>query len=166
MKTKLYLLLILSFLFVGQIFAQDFSKLDDIVMKDKSDYALYDGKVLECANYLMNLPEGNNTYRMECNRFLIRWMSGTPDYSFDLDDTITKISKSDSDLLMLYMAAMVKFTLENKDEASDKNAVKYNSIVTLLNYCENPDNNVKLSNELKKMIKAKTEGKLKEYLHL
>ena len=59
---------------------------------------------------------------------------------------------------------MTKYTLENKAFAKDAAVVKLNAITTLLKYCENKDNNLKMSKQLKKLAEAKEKGQLEQAL--
>jgi len=167
MKIKLILTFLTIFSLSHISYSQDYSNLKDIVLKDKTDYPKVEDKVLECAKYILNTPlDDKNLNRLNSLQFIMRWMEGTSDFTFNIDETIAKATKSDQLLLGVYMACMTKFVLENRDKAKDEKEVKFNSIVMLLNYCEVPSNNVDLNRELKKMIKAKKEDKLKEYLKL
>jgi hypothetical protein len=167
MKIKLILTFLTIFSLSYISYSQDYSNLKDIVLKDKTDYPIVEDKILECSKYILNTPmDDKNLNRLNALQFLMRWMDGTPDFTFNIDETIGKIIKSNQLLLGVHLACMTKFVLENRDKAKDEKEVKYNSIVMLLNYCELPGNNVNLNRELKKMIKAKKEDKLKEYLNL
>ena len=59
---------------------------------------------------------------------------------------------------------MCRFVLENKDKAKDNNEVKYNSVLMLIDYSQDTHNNVEISGELKNLIQAKDEHRLKEYI--
>ncbi len=167
MKIKLILSFLTIFSFSDISYSQDYSNLKDIVLKDKTDYPKVEDKVLECSKYILTTPmDDKNINRLNSLQFLMRWMDGTPDFTFNIDETIGKATKSNQLLLGVYLACMTKFVLENKDKAKDEKEVKYNSVVMLLNYCDAPAHNVDLNRELKKMIKAKKEDKLKEYLKL
>jgi hypothetical protein len=169
MKTKTLSIILLIFCFYFTINAQDYTKLEKIQLKDKSDYEKNESLVLECSNYILNSQfdvldkDLNHT---QSQLFIIKWMGGTPDYSFDIDERIGKATRSSSSLLGVYLAASVKYVLENKSKVSDKNEVKFNSILVFLNYCEDVSKNAKLNTELKKMIKAKHDNTLREYLKL
>lgn len=169
MKTKS---LIISLVLIGiltSLKAQDYTKLDQIKLSDKSDYQKNETLVLECANYILNSQfdllqkDLNHT---NAQLFIIKWMGGTPDYMFSIDENVGKATKSNANLLALYLAASVKYVLENKEMASNENEVKYNSILIFLNYCEDPTKNAKLNGEIKKMIKAKEENTLRDYLNI
>lgn len=99
-------------------------------------------------------------------QYLLKWMSGTIHYKFDIDETITKISKKSTELMGLYLAATSTYCLENKDEASNTKLVKLNTYKLIAEYCQKPESKVKVSGELKKMIEASQNGKLDGYLKL
>jgi hypothetical protein len=115
MKTKILLIYLLFISFCITINAQDFTKLDKIQLKDKSDYEKNESLVLECSNYLLNSQfdildkDLNHT---QSQLFIIKWMGGTPDYSFDIDERIGKATKSNSSLLGVYLAASVNIFLK------------------------------------------------------
>jgi hypothetical protein len=120
---------------------------------------------LQAATELLSLPlEKENPQRQAAFTFLMRWMTGTPHYSFEVDETATKISSANEDLLVVYLAAMTKYALENGGGAKDKKALKLNTVRQVLAYCK--AQSVKLSGELKKMDKAEEKGELETYLKL
>ena len=160
-------MLLVLFLTAFCTYAQDFSALQRVEYKEKSDYKVYQTQILECANYILSVPaEENNDNRQAALKSLVVWMTGTPDYKFIVDETAGRLMQKNDDVLGIYFAAMTKFVLEHSDKSSDLNEVKYNTVVTLLDYCENTSNKMKLTKELKKAIAAKKEGKLKEYLKI
>jgi len=54
----------------------------------------------------------------------------------------------------IYMAWLVKYSLENKSYAKNKVKVKFNSIKLNLKYCSQKDNNLKINDYLKNLDKA------------
>jgi len=161
---RLSFVILLTFISLG-LKSQDFSTLGTIQLKDKEDYAKAEEKVLECCDYILKTPlEKDNLNLLYANQFLIKWMSGTPDFGFDLDATTVNLTKSNSMLMGVYMACMAKYSLEHKETANNKNEVKLNSVGLFLNYCENPQNGIKIKGELKKAVDAQHNNKLKEYL--
>ena|ERR1035437_9697161 len=148
-------------------YSQDYSTLKDIPLTATDDFTKAETKVLECSKYMLMTPMDDNNLNVKYSvQFLLKWMTGTPDYSFNMDETTGEMTKSNPMLLGLYMACMTEYTLEHKDKAKDDNAVKYNSVWRFLNYCELASNNVKINSGLTKAIKAKKEDKLKEYLKI
>ena len=134
-------------------------------MEQKSDYAEADKVALTAANYILStLFQKNDLSRLRSLQFIIKWMSGSPDFNINIDASASKIAKGNDDLLGLYMVAMSKFALENRGEAADANKVKLSAIRTLLTYCENENNNMKMSKEMRKLSEANKNGKLEAAL--
>lgn len=160
MKTISFI--ILAF-FTTSSFAQSSPNYDDVKLTQASDYKIADSFALQASNFLFATPfDKNNIQRLKSLSFIIKWMSGTPDYSFTLDEVATKLTKGSDDLLGLYMAAMTKYSLENKESSKDQKLVKLNSLTILLNYCENANNNIKMTKQLKKLSEAKAKGQLEQ----
>lgn len=159
--------LLVTLLVTCSIYAQDFTSLANLNITTAEQCRTYDNKALEAANYILTTAiDGTNNNRFGAMSFLVKWMSSTPDYTFEIGGTVTKMGKKDDFLLAVYMAGMVKFCMENKDKAKDKKEVELAAMHTLAVYAANESNNVKLDKDLKKLIAADKEGKLKEYLKL
>lgn len=150
------------------LFAQDLPDFASINLEKSEDFnAAADNAALQASNYLLATPlEKDNINRLSCLQFIIKWMSGTPDYSFTLDEQATKFTKKNDDLLGLYMAAMTKYVLENKADAQDQNKIKLNAMKLIIAYAKDEKNKVKINTELKKAINADDNGKLAEYLKI
>jgi hypothetical protein len=165
MKARFFISVILCLGFVPTAISQDYSKLKEVELKQKEDYTKAEDKILECSKYVLTTPmEDDNTNRNNALQFLFRWMDGTPDYTFTLDETVGKIAQTSDALLGVYMACMCKYVLENKDKAKDEKEVKYNSVLMLIDYSSDPNNKVEITGELENLIKAKDEHRLKEYI--
>ena len=149
-------------------FAQIVPGLEDIILEKKEDFnSAADNAALHSANFLLSTPlEKNNIDRLKALRYVIKWMSGTPDYGFTLDEQATKFTKKNDDLLGLYMAAMTKYVLENKSDSKDQNKIKLNAVRLIINYAKVEGNKVKINSELKKAIEADENGRLSEYLKI
>jgi hypothetical protein len=162
MKALIVSLFILSFTYSN---AQTLPNFDLIKLEKTADYKPAEPFVLQTTNYLLSTPfKKENTDRNNSLRFISKWMNGTPDYSFTFGDVADKIGKDNYDLIGVYMAALGKYTLENKAAAKDTKVAKLNAITMLLNYCGNKDNNLKMSKQLKKLAEAKEKGQLDQAL--
>lgn len=145
--------------------AQDLPNFDEIKLEKDTDYVIAESAALKAANYLLHVPVNPyNFKRMRAQSFLKKWMDGTPDFTFEIDETATKIAEHDVNVLTLYMAAMAKYCLQNKSKADNRKAVKINAIKTVLGFCENPNNNIKVKGELKKLSAKHEKGELGKYL--
>lgn len=152
-------------LYLTSASAQTLPNLDEIKLNKPADYKAAEAIVNQAATYLVSNPFDNDDInRTKSLQFVIKWMSGTPDYSFTLDDVATKITKGNNDLLGLYMACMTKYSIENKVSSTDAARVKLNAIRMLLAYCENPVNNLKMNKPLKKLSEANKKGELEKEL--
>jgi hypothetical protein len=139
-KTGFLLLFMLSCLFTN---AQDFEAWNAIKFTDAADYKAHEGTIVEISNYILRTPHnGNDENQKIAFRTLITWMSGTPDYSFAVDQSIAELMKNNDDVLGV------------------------NAFITLLNYCESAENQMKQTKALKKAIAAKNDGTLEKYLNL
>ncbi|HSC52687.1 MAG TPA: hypothetical protein VLC98_03670 [Phnomibacter sp.] len=149
-------------------FAQTLPDFDAIKLETKEDYdSIANDAALQGSNYLLSTPlEANNINRLKSLQYVIRWMSGSPEYNFTLDEQAVKFAKKNDDLLGLYMAAMTKFVLENKADAKDQNKIKLNAVKIIIAYAKNENNKVKINSELRKVIEADEKGQLSEYLKI
>lgn len=161
MKPLFFLLLVLL---VKGSFAQlpDF---ENIKLDNKEECTAAEPSALQACNYILSAPyEKKDIVRLKALSFILKWMSATPDFSFTIDETATKSMKGNDDLLGLYLAAMAKYCLENREAAKDKNKVKLNAVTLVLNYCEDEKNNMKMPKALKKLSEAKAKGELEKSL--
>ncbi|HYX06906.1 MAG TPA: hypothetical protein VE912_09265 [Bacteroidales bacterium] len=166
MKRLNFIVFLAVFLFKALYsFSQDFSSLNSISLKTEIEYKEAEEQVIECAEYILNTPfDEENKNFAEAGRFLLRWMGGTPDYTFNIDEQAARLIKGNELFLSVYLAGMTKFALENPDNAGDHQKMKEYAVKSLLEYCEKPVNRIKPKGELKKLIKANQKGKLDEYL--
>ena len=145
--------------------AQTVPNFDLIKLEKPTDYKAAEPFVLQTSTYLLTTPyQSDNKDRMNSLNFISRWINGTTDHAFLFAGISDKIGKDNNDLVGLYMAAMVKYTLENKAAAKDPKLVELNAFTMLLNYCENKDNKIKMSKQLKKLSDAKAQGQLEQAL--
>jgi hypothetical protein len=149
-------------------FAQTIPDFDAIKLNKKEDFnATADDAALQASNFLLSTPlEKDNLDRLKSLQYIIKWMSGTPDYMFELDEQATKFAKKNEELLGLYMAAMTKYVLENKADSKDQSKIKLNAVKSIVAYAKDEKNKVKINGELKKAIEADANGQLSAYLKI
>jgi len=150
MRKSLFLFLLVCFCNVS--IAQFVYPYRDIKLEKPSDYKETESLALSAATFLITTPfievdEG----RAGALIFLNSWISGTKDYQFYLQGIVQDISV-DRNLLSLYIAAMAKYTLENKAEAVNPIKVEQQASKILLAYCDDPKNNFKLKKKLRKLL--------------
>lgn len=134
-------------------FAQRAADIPSLTFKSAEDYQKYESEVLKSANFILQTPVTEAALkRSKHTVFIMKWMEGTPDYTFNLGEDFMRLTKGNDELPSVYLSAMVKAALDNKvdDEAIDPIAKKL-----FLDYCANESNNVKYNRKVKKMIKAR-----------
>jgi len=162
MKRLIAPLLVLSFNFC---YSQALPDFDEIRLVSPDDFKAAEASVEQATGYLLSTPyEKNDINRLKSLQFIIKWMSGTPDYVFTLDVVADKIIKGNDDMLSLYMACMSKYCLENRALSKDAIKVRLGSIKLLLDYCENDLNKMKMTKQLKKLSEANKNGQLENEL--
>ena len=110
--------------------------------------------VLNCVEYLTsNSLDITNINRGHAETFLLRWMNGTPDYSFSMNQTVCKIMESNISLLSIYIAFFAKYVIENKNKLKNENEICNDVISSLLDYCKNCNINMILNGLLGDMLK-------------
>jgi hypothetical protein len=168
MKRNLVLLFSLAIFSIAQ--AQNLPTFSTVPLNTTKDFdSSANAVALQAANYILSvpLPTGNdNATRLTATRFMLEWMAGTPDFNFTVDSTISKIATENDDLVRIYLSALVKYTIENKQAAKKMNQQKLNAFKITIAYCKVANNNVQIIGELKKLIAADDAGKLAEYLKL
>lgn len=164
MRKTLLVLIFGMIAFTG--FSQSLPDFDAIPLEKKEDFnSTANDAALQAAKFLFSTPvEKDNLDRLRCTQYVIKWMSGSPDYHFVLDEKAVRFAKKNTDLLALYMAAMTKFVLENKSDAEDQDKIKLHAVKMIVDYAKDEKNNVKLNAELKKAIKADENGELAKYV--
>ncbi|MBL7800925.1 MAG: hypothetical protein JNL95_09405 [Chitinophagales bacterium] len=146
--------------------AQDLPNFRYIRIVEPSDFnESTDKAALQAADYILSIPPSpkNKTWA-SASDYLLNWMAGTPKYTFTLDETGTALIKKDANILLVYMATMVKTQLEDTATLKDAKQLKIKAIKRLIAYAQIPTNNIKISGELKKMIELNNKGELEEYL--
>lgn len=157
-----YLIILSAFLYTYS-FAQ--SAYTEVKLEEKSDYKSAEATVLKASTYLFTTRfDKDNLERLYAIQFIMKWMEGTPDYTFIIDEKFARAFVADADLLGLYVAAMTKYALENKEQAGDATTVSLNAIKIIIEYSSKPGNNLKQTGELKKMAAALKKGELEKYL--
>jgi len=163
MKSVYLLIMLLSFASVS--FSQNPEEWQALEFKTNEDYKAHEDKILECAKFVLSVPaEPTDPARQSALSAVAKWMSGTPDYDFIIDESIGKLMEKNEAVLSIYMAAMTKNVLEHKDAIPSAADMKLDAFEKLLIYSENANNKVPITKELKKAIAARKKGKLKEYL--
>ena len=150
MPKKIFFIL---FFFISTIAnAQLIYPYGDIKLEKPSDYKETEKLALSAAIFLISTPFAEvDVNRNAAFKFLNDWMTGTKDYQFYLQGKAAEIME-DRDLVKLFVAAMAKYTFENKAGAANPLVVDQNASKTVIAYCDNPKNNFKLKKKYRKIL--------------
>lgn len=149
-----------------QSYATDFSKLSTIELNTSEQYEAAQEQVLDCCYYLLSTPcDKKDKDRGFATQFIIRWIQGTPEYSFEIEETVAQMTGEKDELLSLYLTCYTKLTLESENPYEEKETIKKGAINAFLDYCGNSINKVRPTKEIKRMLEAREEGQLEAYIN-
>jgi len=152
---KNFLLLCLTLVSIS-LFSQDFSSLSNIELIKAEDYKPNESVVEECADYILSQPyKVNEQNKLYCIQFIIKWMEGTPDYSFSIGTDFVELCKDDTELSTVYLASLAKSGVDKNFEDKSSEALSSNAKELFLAYCAEPENKVKKNKAIKKALKGK-----------
>ena len=124
----------------------------DIKLEKPTDYSETEPLALSAAKFLLAAPfVESDVNRTNAIQFLSNWITGIKVYQFYLQGKVADIS-DDRNVLSLYIAAMVKYTLENKKEAVNPMTVEHNASKIVIAYCDDQKNNFKLRKKYRKLL--------------
>ena len=151
---KKIIFILLAIICSNNSFGQNFKAPATSEFVSVESYKPAESQVLLCANYLFEHPaDEEELNRLNSVRYIINWMTGTPDYTFEIGKQAVELTKGNSDLLGLYIAAMSKVVIENEDEELSNDEVYERAKKLLVDYCAAPENKMKPSKKIKKIIK-------------
>ena len=144
---------------------QSFQVPQNYSLVKKTDYAKYEKDVIACVNWLETTPVNQQREkRKEANRFLLMWVTGSPDVDITLSRKIPGFSKN-PDLMMIFLGAWTKFDLEHPGQSKDEVAENVAGIRSVIKvYQANLGIGIRKDKDVQKMIKLEKKGKLEEWV--
>lgn len=146
------------------LFSQEFEVPQDIKLDKAEDYAAYEKDILACIDWIMDTPiNEQKSKRKEANAFLLIWLTGSPDVSIEINENIVTFVGSSPDLLMIYMGAWARYSIESRDY-DDKAGASLAGIEAVIEfYLANIEHMGKDKN-VEKYVKMQEKGTLEEYV--
>lgn len=159
-------LLFIFLIFIGlSSFSQVLPNFKQIKLNKRVHFKEAEPAVNLTIAYLFNTPiDKKNKARAEAGQFLLKWMNGTPDYTFYLEEKETIYFNTDADLMLMYMAALTKFTLANK-EIKDQKTLILGTMNIVLPYLNNQEYKKTWSANLWQLAEAHQKGRLENFLY-
>jgi hypothetical protein len=156
----------LFFAFAAQLRAQSLPPFDHIKLATKKDFKQADTTVSQISAYLLATPITRDTAkRLAAAQFLMKWMEGTTDYTFVINENYTRAFINNLNLMAVYVAALSRTALHYKPGVESRK-ITVDGTRLLIAYINNPANNVKPTPELKDLSDANDKGELETFLNL
>jgi len=155
MKTIRYSLMLLFIGFCGIITAQEFEVPKQVKLEQPEDYAQYKSAVLAGIAWLENTPVQNDEVkRKETSAFLMKYMSGAPDFSIAIMPFQMNLVETNPELLMSFLGGWTRFALENTGQKDNALMANKAGIQSLLKVYEiNRGNGMKKDKKIEKLLK-------------
>lgn len=96
---------------------------ENINMRTDKDFENAEPFVLESANWLIQTDLDKNIQdRKKVNEFVWKWISGTPAFTLDITDNLTKLYENNIQLLNIFLAVYASNYIRHKTEFSNLSA--------------------------------------------
>ena len=156
MKIKNILIAFLLTLFVAQTsWSQTFNIPDNVKLEVVEDYVKHEQRIVECINWLENTPISDDAdKRLLANAYLMKWATGTPTVTIEMQAFQIDLAKKNSELLIIFMGGWIKYAIENptdKDNIKAANIAGLNSVIKV--YTANKGKGLKKDKRIEKLIK-------------
>ena len=124
----------------------------DIKLEKPSDYTETEPLALSAATFLLTTPfTMNDLNRLRALSFLSNWMAGVKDFEIHRRGIFQDIA-GDENVTALFIAALVKYRIENKKQLPSPMIIEVNACKMVLVYCDNPVNNYRIKKKLRKFL--------------
>ena len=161
---KITLFLVLLFAGVYS-YSQDLPNLKQVKLNKSSQFKAAEPVTVKVINYLLETPiNKKNKSRTEAGQFILKWMDGTPDFTFHLEERETNFFNTDSDLMLMYMTSLTKFAIENPT-IKDPKAMVLGAMQIVLPYLNSQEDKKSWSTALWQLNEANQKGKLEAFLY-
>ncbi|MES2650251.1 MAG: hypothetical protein V4663_00855 [Bacteroidota bacterium] len=149
---------------LSSTFSQELPNLKHVKLTKKTHFKEVEPVVLKVTDYLFATPVNHkNDSRKEAGKFLIKWMNDTPFDTFILEEKETNFFNTDTELMLMYMAGLTKYTLENKSITNQKEKI-LGAMQLVLPYLDKQDDKKLWSKELWQLVDSFKTNKLEIFL--
>lgn len=158
---------IIIFLFLTtSLFSQtiDWEKLSTTKLEVAEDYKNIQPEILQLIDWMGN-HSLDHPQRTAANAHFVKWISGSPNVTIELDPFILNYSKKNTDFMILFMAGWSKFVLENSENKTDKKGGNLAGINYFLDfYKKGKKFGVKKDRKVAKLLKKRDAGNLEKFI--
>ena len=149
---KKFIIILIALVITGSLAKAQFSHLKEIKLQSSEDYSEFAEQVLDCSYYLLMTPYSKrDADRVAATNFITRWLKGSPTAGFTVSETIKTVTEEKEALIGLYISCYAKQLLEDDENVLSSSELEEKALHSLVNYCNNPNNKIKPTKELKKL---------------
>jgi hypothetical protein len=160
---KPFLFMLSTLLFSTCLFSQDFEVPVNYKLEAKEDYTPYEKDIIAAAKWLETVSFNSESDKQsEVAAFVIKWISGSPTVNVEIHPVVMDLESKNKGMLVLYMAACARYSLEN-NYSKDMKAQQKAAILSMINAYKTA-NGIKKDKKMDKLVKASDDGKLDEWL--
>ena len=162
MSFGLVLSLLLTF---SSVIAQDFAVPQNYRFNKKSDYGKYERYIPKAVDWLMAYsPVEKPGKRKEVNAFLLKWLEGAPNVDITLYKEVMDLTKTNPDLLMVFMGSWAKEILKSGKPVTEKRGVHVGLGALLDYYSKYKNNGIVKDKAVATVLKKKRKGQLHAWM--
>ena len=162
---RILLLSLFILLTLSTAFSQELPNLKHVKLRKKAHFRDINPLVLKVTDYLFATPVNHkNTSRKEAGQFLIKWMNDNPFDTFILEEKETNFFNTDTELMLMYMAGLTKFTLEHSSIINQKEKI-LGAMQLVLPYLDKQENKKSWSKELWQLVDSYKKNELEGFLN-
>lgn len=160
---KLSLMALLTVSLTTISVGQEFKVPEHYRLEAKEDYKPYEADVIACIDYLCKTPiDDKSELTKKANAFLLKWITGSPYVHIKVEPYLSKLTKKNPGLLMIFLGGWTKHALQNPDKVNDLsgNLAGLRSLIKV----HGSGKGVKKNKEISRLEKLDEEGKLEAWL--
>ena len=148
-------------------YGQEIIDLAKTKFETPEDYRKGEIIVLKCVDILFSRPiDSDEGERILATKIIYAWIVGTPDYLFQIEEWISKITGKDPHLMGLYLGGLAAYAIENGLEKGDNATMQIEVAKKIIRYIQDKGNNVQMNRPIRKLRSAYEKNKLLEFLDL
>jgi len=115
------LITIVCILCASIVQAQHYTVPSEYSFNEPSEYENYRLNLIEAVNWLeITGLSQENEKRTKANKFIVDWVSGSPDVSVDISEKIVVFTEKNPELLTAFMGGWARLVIKDPTRASDK----------------------------------------------
>lgn len=146
---------------------ENFSVPQNYRFNKTKDYAKYQPHVLKAISWLENNgPNEHKGRRKDANAFVIKWLEGAPNVSATIYPELLSLTKTNPDLLIIFLGGWTSFSLNNKADAKNEKKCFTEALTTMLTYYKKyKGKGISKDKAVETVLKKQRKGQLNSWIN-